>query len=321
MLPSYLYLNQCLLADYGLRIARYSVINSYMAKRNNALTKNVEGAFYVDSSCIDCGTCCYLAPEHFASTGSTAFVHTQPIAKNEIYNALLALLDCPVAAIGAPKEVVAQVPKNAFPLFVTKNTLGEIYYCGWSSRQSFGASSWLIVRPEGNVLIDSPRWSATLFKQIKSMGNVKYMVLTHRDDVADHVLWSNALNCERWIHEDDADAAPPSEKYLRGRDCFLLGESFYLIPTPGHTAGSMVAVLGDSEQVLFSGDHLWWNVEKESLVASRSYCWWNWDEQIKSIKRLENLDVRWLLPGHGHAHVFGLGEWKIALSELISYVS
>jgi len=101
----------------------------------------------------------------------------------------------------------------------------------------------------------------------------------------------------------------------------LLEQGLRLIPTPGHTAGSLVVVLGDSEQILFSGDHLWWNKDKGSLVASKNYCWWNWDEQIKSIKRLNNLDVRWLLPGHGNAHNFRLGEWKVALDELISYVS
>lgn len=49
-------------------------------------------------------------------------------------------------------------------------------------------------------------------------------------------------------------------------------------------------------QVLFSGDHLWWGREPHGLVASRRYCWWDWEEQKRSVLRLRDLDVRWLLP-------------------------
>ena len=90
-----------------------------MARRKKALSRNVEGPFFVDSSCIDCGTCGYLAPDHFASTGTNSFIHSQPIAQNEISKALLALVDCPVAAIGAPKEFTSRISNDFFPLWVT----------------------------------------------------------------------------------------------------------------------------------------------------------------------------------------------------------
>ena len=92
-----------------------------------------------------------------------------------------------------------------------------------------------------------------------------------------------------------------------------------LIPTPGHTQGSMVVVLGDQQQILFSGDHLWWNLEKEVLVASREYCWWNWNEQLQSLKKLLDLDITLLLPGHGYARQFKEGEWKKDLEKTILY--
>ncbi|MCD7449358.1 hypothetical protein HAX54_051547, partial [Datura stramonium] len=46
-----------------------------------------------------------------------------------------------------------------------------VYHCGYHSDKSFGAASYLIVRAEGNILVDS-------------------------DDVADHEKWSNHLGCE-----------------------------------------------------------------------------------------------------------------------------
>ncbi len=34
-----------------------------MAKLGNRRSENVQGDFYVDSSCIDCDTCRWMAPE------------------------------------------------------------------------------------------------------------------------------------------------------------------------------------------------------------------------------------------------------------------
>ena len=59
-----------------------------------------------------------------------------------------------------------QISNDIFPILVAKHPAGEVYYCGWSSKHSFGASSWLIVEPEGNILIDYPRWSAPLSREL-----------------------------------------------------------------------------------------------------------------------------------------------------------
>ncbi len=290
-----------------------------MARIKDRLKNNSPGPFFVDSSCIDCGSCWHIDPEHFAPTGRSSYVHTQPQGQKEIRKALLALVDCPVAAIGAPKELTPVLSSAFFPILVTKHPAGDVYYCGWSSKRSFGASSWLILRKEGNVLIDSPRWSAPLARQIKRMGGIRQIVLTHRDDVADHKRWAKAFHSLRWIHQDDADAAPEAEIKVIGLDRLPLGKGLKLIPTPGHTKGSMVALLGDQQQILFSGDHLWWNAEKAVLVASKDYCWWNWAEQLQSVKRLLGLDVSWILPGHGYAHQFKAGEWESAIKQILNH--
>jgi glyoxylase-like metal-dependent hydrolase (beta-lactamase superfamily II) len=104
-----------------------------------------------------------------------------------------------------------------------------------------------------------------------------------------------------------------------------LGGGLRLIPTPGHTAGSMVAVLGETGdadglgQILFSGDHLWWSPAQARVVASQRYCWWNWSEQLRSVEKLLDLDVRWLLPGHGDRHAFAPGEWRRELERLLQH--
>ncbi|MFM7548668.1 MAG: MBL fold metallo-hydrolase [Cyanobacteriota bacterium] len=288
-----------------------------MARPMLRLEGNAPGPFYVDRTCIDCGTCWQFDPLHFAPTGSSSSVRQQPQGEAELRQALLALQACPVAAIGTSRELLQRMPTDGFPVLLTRHPAGAVYYCGWASRRSFGASSWLVVRPGGNVLIDSPRWSAPLARRIAALGGIRTQVLSHRDDVADHSQWARAFGAERWIHAADAEAAPEAERQLQGRQPQQLDAELLLIPTPGHTAGSLVAVLGERRQVLFSGDHLWWNPQQGAVVASRRYCWWNWSEQLRSVERLLDLDVAWLLPGHGHWHPFDPGEWRRALQQTL----
>jgi glyoxylase-like metal-dependent hydrolase (beta-lactamase superfamily II)/ferredoxin len=289
-----------------------------MAQQQQRLPTNVPGAFFVDSRCIDCGTCWQFDPLHYAPAAGRSHVQRQPEGELECRQALLALQACPVAAIGTTAEMKRRMPLDGFPSLVSRQAEADVYYCGWASRRSFGASSWLLVRPAGNVMVDVPRWSAPLARRIAALGGLEAIVLTHRDDVADHAHWARAFACVRWIHQADADAAPEAERQVEGLAPLSLDADLQLIPTPGHTAGSMVAVLGQAQQVLFSGDHLWWNPARQELVASERYCWWNWNEQLRSLERLLDLDVAWLLPGHGHSHAFQPGEWRPALEQTLA---
>ena len=285
-----------------------------------AVADNVSGPFFVNERCIDCGTCWTFDPEHYGAAAETAFVYRQPSGAEAQRQALLALQACPVAAIETSPELLRQTPADGFPALITTAGDAEIFYCGWASRKSFGARSWLVKRPAGNVLIDVPRCSAPLARRLQSMGGVSAMVLTHRDDVADHQRWAQALECPRWIHHADGDAAPEAEYQLNGWDAETIGPGLQLIPTPGHTAGSLCVVLGEARCVLFSGDHLWWNAEQQVLVCSKQYCWWNFEEQIRSLKKLQDLDVAWLLPGHGHRHRFAPGQWQQAVQQTLVWI-
>jgi glyoxylase-like metal-dependent hydrolase (beta-lactamase superfamily II)/ferredoxin len=283
--------------------------------------------FSVNNRCIDCGTCWQWDPQHFAPapSGDAAHVYRQPEGEGETLRALLALRACPVAAIEAPAALIRRTPVDGFPALLCRHPAGAVYYCGWASRRSFGASSYLIVRPAGNVLIDSPRFNAPLARQIEALGGLVAIVLSHRDDVADHDRWAAHFGCPRWIHAADADAAPGVEQRLQGLESLDLDPDLRLIPTPGHTAGSLVALLGG--QILFSGDHLWWSATASAgpdgppgaLVASRTYCWHDWERQLESVARLRDLDVRWLLPGHGGRRSFGPGDWQRQIDGVLRF--
>lgn len=171
-----------------------------MANLQQRRSQNIDGDFYVDHSCINCDTCRWMAPNIYRQEGSKSAVYHQPSNSQERIQALEALLACPTASIGTvekPQEI--KLVQSRFPLEITNN----VYHCGYHSKSSFGAASYFIQRHQGNILVDSPRFTPPLVKQIEQMGGVKYMYLTHRDDVADHGKFNAHFGCERILHEDE----------------------------------------------------------------------------------------------------------------------
>jgi glyoxylase-like metal-dependent hydrolase (beta-lactamase superfamily II)/ferredoxin len=270
-----------------------------MANVEKRLAGNVAGDFFVDSSCIDCDACRQLAPEVFTDSGDASIVYRQPESNAETRRALMALVACPTGSIGSLKPQDFRAGIDAFPMSIAEN----VYFCGYTSESSFGAWSYLILRPEaegGNVLVDSPRFSSQLAKRIGAMGGVRKMFLSHSDDVADHVRFAAKFGCERVMHADDGAAKLGMEWIIEGKEEVQLDRDLIAIPTPGHTRGH--AVLLYRNQYLFTGDHLAWSPEREALTAFRSVCWYSWDEQIRSMEKLLDYNFEWVLPGHGRIH-------------------
>jgi glyoxylase-like metal-dependent hydrolase (beta-lactamase superfamily II)/ferredoxin len=262
------------------------------------LAENAPGDFFVDSTCIDCDLCRQIAPEVFTDLGEQSVVYRQPRTPEEEFLALKALVTCPTASIGATAHS-AKAASGAYPELIEE----DVFFCGFASKDSFGASSYFLQRPGGNILIDSPRFARPLVKRIEQMGGIRQMLLTHRDDVADHERWASHFNAERVIHKDDVGRALSGvERKIEGRDAVRLDDELILIPTPGHTRGHMVFLYRD--KYLFTGDHLWWSPARESLSASHSVCWYSWREQTRSVERLLDYEFEWVLPGHGRrAHL------------------
>jgi ferredoxin len=73
-----------------------------MAQKTDRLPQNVRGAFYVDSSCIDCDMCRTTAPGFFKRDDEIGFsvVHRQPSSPEELALAHEALEGCPTESIG-----------------------------------------------------------------------------------------------------------------------------------------------------------------------------------------------------------------------------
>jgi glyoxylase-like metal-dependent hydrolase (beta-lactamase superfamily II)/ferredoxin len=264
-----------------------------MAERARAYPDNAPGGFFVDQSCIDCETCYILAPEVFQDAGGHSRVHRQPRSLAERRRAQMALVACPTASIGGDDRRGTAAAARAFPEAIE----GEVAFCGYTSAKSFGAWSYFIERPGGNVVVDSPRAAGPLLERLSARGGVSLMFLSHRDDVADHERFRERFGCQRVMHR--ADGLRGLERYLEGEAPVPLAEDLLAIPTPGHTQGS--ACLLYRNTFLFTGDHLWWSPERGMLSASRSFNWYSWEEQLRSLERLLDFDFRVVLPGHGRA--------------------
>ena len=274
-----------------------------MANPELRLPENIPGDFFVDSSCIDCDACRQIAPETFTDAGDASVVYRQPADEEETQRALMALVACPTASIGTTEHHDAHIGIDAFPSQIADN----VYFCGFTAESSFGAWSYLIVRPQsegGNVLIDSPRFATQLVKKIAAMGGVNAMFLTHRDDVADHDRFAEEFSCERVMHADDGAARLGVERVLQGTDSIRLDQDLLAIPVPGHTRGHVVLLY--RRKFLFTGDHLAWSPNRETLIAFRNACWYSWTEQTRSMEKLldnySESGFEWVLPGHGRIH-------------------
>ncbi len=263
-----------------------------MANPKHAYAENVPGNFFVDNTCIDCDLCRQIAPSVFTEEWDHSIVSHQPETAGESHRAAMALLACPTASIGAREKIDAAAAEAAFPEPVAE----DVYFCGYASRNSYGASSYLIVRPDGNILIDSPRFAQTLVRRIEELGGISLMLFTHQDDVADHEKFHQHFRCPRVIHRADGRALQ-AERLLDGNDPADLGKDILAIPVPGHTRGHVVFLYRN--KFLFTGDHLAWSDNRGGLIAFRDVAWYSWTEQTKSMKRLLDYRFEWVLPGHG----------------------
>jgi hypothetical protein len=67
-------------------------------------------------------------------------------------------------------------------------------------------------------LVDSPRFATQLVRRIEELGGIRWMFLTHVDDIADHALFHRHFGCDRIIHQRETRAASGMERVLEGDD-------------------------------------------------------------------------------------------------------
>src|SRR5205814_361766 len=124
-----------------------------MAQLALKLADNVDGEFFVDSTCIDCDACRQIAPTVFHDIGDQSAVYHQPETEEELLAAQKALISCPTASIGDVSkrdmtDAIAGLPEHIDD---------DVSRCGYTSESAFGAISDYLQAT--NVLRDSPRFT------------------------------------------------------------------------------------------------------------------------------------------------------------------
>src|SRR2546423_10679050 len=137
-----------------------------------------------------------MAHEIYGETRGLSYVMRQPETPLEKLRALQALVACPTASIGGAKGPQVERALATFP----QRIAGPVYDCGLRSESSYGATSYLVVRPQGNVLVDSPRAANPLLRRIEPLGGVRLNFLTHRHDRPHHVKPHARFGCDPILH-------------------------------------------------------------------------------------------------------------------------
>jgi glyoxylase-like metal-dependent hydrolase (beta-lactamase superfamily II) len=193
-----------------------------------------------------------------------------------------------------------------------------------------GVNAGIIQTSESIIFIDSGMsaysgeylWN---FAKEKMSGNEElYLILTHKDTdhcfgmneikkhgatVISHEHTAEILHAERDLsmnaiakrarkqyYPDDVlgDVVLSRPEQTIIRDTVLnLGEEIQILSIPGHTPGD-IAVYHPRSKVLFAGDAILEGMDPYVRPDSINIKTW-----IKNLERLRELDIEWILPGHG----------------------
>jgi glyoxylase-like metal-dependent hydrolase (beta-lactamase superfamily II) len=267
-----------------------------MANDADRNPESAPGDWFVDKRCIDCGAARHVAPGLIVNRGDFSVFDRQPSTPEEVHQAWLAAELCPTRSVRTESHL--RPPPSLYPHRLDES----VYLCGHNHRSSFGAHSYFVTRPSGNLLIDSPQFTRKLLGHYEEAGGIAKILLTHRDDVADAERYASRFGARVWIHDADRDAAPYATDLISGNEATELLPGVVAVPVPGHTEGSVLFHIDG--HLLFSGDSLAYDRPHDGLLAFRRACWFSWEAQTESLGRFADSGHRFdrLFCGHGWSH-------------------
>lgn len=280
-----------------------------MPRFDQSHPSNAVGPWFVDTRCIRCDAARNWAPGLIGmdEMGRSVIV-SQPVAPEQEAAMWRAAAACPTKSIGNLEQPVE--PAGIFPYPLTDG----VFALGSNALSSFAAHSYLVTRPEGNLMVDSPRFTRRLAASVDDLGGVAHVLLTHRDDVADYDRWAERYDARVWIGEADADAAPLATDLTAGNGSTHISPGVLSIPAPGHTRGHVAYHIDDS--LLFTGDTLHWNQRRVELDVFPDQTFHSWEVLAETMDLLAALNVEWVFPGHGMWHHTDAAEWARQMTAL-----
>jgi len=185
----------------------------------------------------------------------------------------------------------------------------------------FGCNVGIIKSNEEVALVDTGFTEESVdlvifcLKMIAGLGNIKYVFVTHAD--RDHIgglhRFQKKYGAKLVIHKAEASRiekpkepiAPSIADITFEKDrSFEVGNiKLRLITTPGHTIGS-TCIYDERDAILFSGDTLVQDFYHPYIGGTGRFIHLpiirsKIEDYLESLARLVDLDLRWILPGHG----------------------
>ncbi len=195
------------------------------------------------------------------------------------------------------------------------------------------SSNVFIVKGDENFVVDAGIDTADrIVRYVESENlDIDRIILTHRhfDHSADVGKLSRLLGVPIYASEPEAEALRKADdrtiiasafgKQMEPLDVSTLEENEYagfrILQTPGHTDGS-ISLYHQKEKILISGD----TVFPDGGVGRTDLATGDMKKLIRSVKKLDELDVESMYPGHGRAVESGANEHiKMALN-LVKYI-
>ena len=210
-----------------------------------------------------------------------------------------------------------------------------------------GCNPGFVMTRGGIVMIDSPQRPSDARKwrdEVKRKGEIRYLINT--EPHADHVMGNFFFPGLVISHQGTRDALSqfsiesvvervkaidpeslsamegyvvkkPSITFSYHLSLYLGDHIFELMHLPGHTA-SQIGVYISKEKVIFTGDNVSGKVQ---TFLHQAYP----DEWLQSLRRIEELDVDMIVPGHGEVcnkpylkeQISFIEEWVEAVKEAI----
>ncbi|HET9255537.1 MAG TPA: MBL fold metallo-hydrolase [Pseudonocardiaceae bacterium] len=249
--------------------------------------------WYVDGRCTNCDVARQIAPSLIGEVNGRSAILRQPRDEAEINLLHAAAYACPTRSIRHTSQPL-EPSRDPFPMLLDDG----VYLCGHNSPRNAGANAYLVLRPSGNLMIDTPRWGTQLASRYEAFGPVTEILLTHRDHAAHGRRYADRFRARLWIHEGDLQAAPDADRVLRGIEPIEVAAGVVAHPLPGHTEGSVLYIV--DERYCFSGDSFWWSRTLGDFEVAESVTWYSIEELAASLARVvDTLRFEWLLPGHG----------------------
>lgn len=156
----------------------------------------------------------------------------------------------------------------------------------------FEIKSFVLQRPEGNLVIyHSPKLNDAM-SDIEQLGGISKVLMNH-----DHESLGGTpeFNAPFYIHEDDARALDNNIEisgYFSERE--KINDDLLVIPTPGHTPGTTMFIWENGEhRFLFTGDFLCVDDgELRTVILGSS----DRESSIKSLEMIRELDFDVIVP-------------------------